>query len=31
MDVIMDSTNPQWITRSAELLKLWLPMIGVTP
>ncbi|MEZ5249612.1 MAG: hypothetical protein R2713_10480 [Ilumatobacteraceae bacterium] len=26
MDVIMDSTNPQWTTRSAELLKLWLPM-----
>jgi hypothetical protein len=31
MDVIMDSANPQWIARSAELLKQWLPMIGVTP
>lgn len=31
MDVIMDATNPQWIARSAELLKQWLPMIGVAP
>lgn len=31
LDVIMDAANPKWITRSAELLKLWLANLGVTP
>lgn len=31
LDVIMDAANPQWITRSAELLKQWLALLGVTP
>lgn len=31
IDVIMDAANPQWISRSAELLKQWLSLLGVTP
>jgi hypothetical protein len=31
MNVIMDAANPEWIARSAELLKQWLLLIGVTP